>query len=380
LLDTQIAGYHASIPMADIDTIGAGGGSIAFVDDTGMLHVGPRSAGAQPGPACYGRGGTQATVTDAMVALGKLRPASFLAGAMEVTPELANAAIERDVCAPLGLSLGRGAASVVGIVTHSMIQAIELNSVQKGYDPRDFTLVALGGAGPLFACDIGQELELPRVVVPPHPGITSALGLLATDVVYDFSATAMQPLAGLDHDRIRSEYGRLEQAARAQLLRDGIPEQRIELRRFADCRYVNQGYELPVRVDGSDIGESWVPALRESFHAEHERAYSRRFSGEIQLVNIRVLGVGMMEPLTWPSVPEGDGRPDGAEIDRCPVVFTDGASIEEHETVFYTRSLLRAGDVLVGPAVVEQFDTTTIVNPGVRCDVDRYGNLVLVTA
>jgi N-methylhydantoinase A/oxoprolinase/acetone carboxylase beta subunit len=380
LLDTQIAGYHASIPMADIDTIGAGGGSIAFVDDTGMLHVGPQSAGAQPGPACYGRGGTQATVTDAMVALGKLRPAAFLAGAMEVKPELAIAAIERDVGAPLGLDLSRAAASIVGVVTHSMIQAIELNSVQKGYDPRDFTLVALGGAGPLFACDIGRELELSRVLVPPHPGITSALGLLATDVVYDFSTTVMQPLASIDYDRIRSEYARLEQAAREQLLRDGIPEQRIELRRFADCRYVNQGYELPVRVESSDTDDDWVATLRERFHSEHERAYSRRFSGEIQIVNMRVLGVGLMEPLTWPTIPEGDGSPAAAEIDRSTVVFAEGASIEEHETTFYSRSLLRAGDTLIGPAVIEQFDTTTIVNPGVRCVVDRFGNLVLETA
>jgi N-methylhydantoinase A/oxoprolinase/acetone carboxylase beta subunit len=380
LLDTQIAGYHASIPMADIDTIGAGGGSIALVDQTGMLHVGPQSAGAEPGPSCYGRGGTKATVTDAMVALGKLRPEAFLAGTMKVRPELAIAAIERDVGAPLDLSLSRAAASIVGVVTHSMIQAIELNSVQKGYDPRDFTLVALGGAGPLFACDIGQELELSRVLVPPHPGITSALGLLATDIVYDFSSTVMQSLESIDYDRIRSEYDRLEEAGRQQLIRDGIPEQRIELRWFADCRYVNQGYELSVRVESSDIDDAWVAALNESFHSEHERTYSRRFTGDIQLVNIRVLGVGLMEPLTWPRIPEGDGSPEAAEIDRCPVVFAHGASIEERDTRFYSRPLLRAGDALVGPAVVEQFDTTTIVNPGVRCVVDRFGNLVLETA
>jgi N-methylhydantoinase A/oxoprolinase/acetone carboxylase beta subunit len=369
LLDTQIAGYHASIPMADVDTIGAGGGSIALVDEAGMFHVGPQSAGSEPGPACYGRGGTRPTVTDAMLVLGKLRPCSFLGGNMRIDRNLAVRALRQHVCDRLNVDVPTAAAGTVAVITHSMIQAIELNSVQKGYDTRDFVLVALGGAGPLFACDIAQELSVPRVVVPPHPGITSALGLLATDLVYDFSTTIMQPLADLDRDRVRDEYAQLECAARRQLDRDGVPAERVEVRHYADCRYVNQGYELGVIVP-IEVDLDWADVVTEAFHAEHERTYSRRLDSDVQLVNIRALGVGHMTELSWPSPP--------------PAVKAEPLAVEDvrfggdtHATAFYSRSALGEGTEIVGPAVIEQFDSTTVVNPSVRCRIDGAGNIVL---
>jgi N-methylhydantoinase A/oxoprolinase/acetone carboxylase beta subunit len=381
LLDTSIAGYQAMLPMAEVDTIGAGGGSLAYVDDTGMFHVGPQSAGAEPGPACYRRGGTRPTVTDAMVVLGKLRPEAFLDGAMPVDPDLAEKALREHVCEPLGVDLEEAAITTVGVVTHSMIQAIELNSVQKGYDPREFTFVALGGAGALFACDIGQEMGIPRVVVPPHPGITSALGLLATDTLYEFSTTEMQPLAELDWAKLTSDFAALDADALVQLRRDRVAEDDIELRHYADCRYANQGYELMVPVPALEGGPgTWAEAVGEAFHAEHERVYSRRFTGEISIVNIRTMGVGRRPELAWPALEDGDGDPGRAVRHERDVLFVVGGRRERHATRFYDRSLLRAGDRIEGAAIVEQFDATTVINPGVSCFVDRYGNLILETA
>ena len=378
LLDTSVAGYHAMIPMAELDTIGAGGGSLAFVDETGMLHVGPQSAGAVPGPACYQRGGTRPTVTDALVVLGTLRPESFLGGAMEVDPALAVTAVEQHICGPLGIDLDEAASSVVGVITHSMVQAIELNSVQQGYDPRDFTLVALGGAGGLFACDIASEMGIPRVLVPPHPGITSALGLLATDTVYESSTTEMGPLDQLDWDRVQSHFQRLDELGREQLARDGVPEAAIELRHFADCRYANQGYELMVPAAELELGsDGWAAAVAEAFGAEHERQYSRRFDGAVELVNLRVIAVGRRPTLQWPRLERGDGRPERALRHEQEVVFVVRGSRQRHRTRFFERAALRAGDVLRGPAVVEQFDSTTIVAPDIECRVDDHGNLLL---
>ncbi len=198
LLDTKVGPYQAMIPMVDVDTIGAGGGSIAYVDAGGIFRVGPRSAGADPGPAAYGRGGTEATATDAMVNLGWLLPEAFLGGGMELRADLARKAFEDGPAATLGMSVEEASMGAVQILTHSMVQSIEENSVRKGFDPRDFALVAEGGAGPLFAAQIALEVGTPWVVVPPYPGIAAAMGLLATDMVYEYVATTYQRLAKLD--------------------------------------------------------------------------------------------------------------------------------------------------------------------------------------
>ena len=377
LLDTQIAGYHAMIPMAELDTIGAGGGSLAYVDEAGMFHVGPQSAGAVPGPACYMRGGERPTVTDAMMVLGKLRPESFLAGSMTVDPALAEQALRKHVCEPLGIGVIEAAASTVGVITHSDDPGDQLNSVQKGYDPRDFTLVALGGAGGLFVCDIAIEMGIPRVLVPPNPGITSALGLLATDTVYEFSTTEMTPLAG----RLGPRAGALRsprRRGREQLHSDGVADDSIELRRFADCRYANQGYELMVAAADLGVGpEEWAAGVAEGFHVEHERQYSRRFDGAVHLVNLRTMAVGRRPPLRWPKLEPGDGDVSGAQVHEQEVVFVVGGRREAHATRFYDRALLRAGDVVDGAAVIEQFDSTTVVSPGMSARVDPHGNLIV---
>ena len=292
LLDTKVGDYQAMVPMVDIDTIGAGGGSIAYVDEGGVFRVGPQSAGADPGPACYGRGGTDPTATDAQLLLGRLRPdRGLLGGDMQLDVDHARTAMER-LAGTLEMSVEEAALGALQIQKFGMAQAIEVNSVRRGYDPREFTLVAAGGAGPLFACDIALELEIPRVLVPPHPGIIAATGLLATDLQHEFVATERHALKSLDIGRLRARYDELTAQAVAQLDADGVPEDRRLVRRLADCRYAGQGYEVRFDVPAGEIDEGWVDELKGAFHRAHEAEYGHRFDAEIEIVNIRVVGIG----------------------------------------------------------------------------------------
>src|SRR5712692_10097759 len=277
LLDTKVGPYQAMIPMVDVDTIGAGGGSIAYVDQGGIFRVGPRSAGAVPGPAAYNRGGTEATATDALVNLGWLSPEAFLGGGMELDAGLARQAFEEGPARALGMSVEEASMGAVQILTHSMVQSIEENSVRKGYDPRDFALVAEGGAGPLFAAQIALEVGTPWVLVPNYPGVTAALGLLATDMVYEYVSTVYQRLSKLDAAALQRSFEDLEKQARDQLEQDGIAADRIVVQRVADCRYLGQGYELRVDVASGAIDSAWIEKVRADFHDIHEREYSRRF-------------------------------------------------------------------------------------------------------
>src|SRR5438128_3631440 len=227
LLDTRVGPYQAMIPMVDVDTIGAGGGSIAYVDQGGIFRVGPRSAGADPGPAAYGRGGTESTATDAMVNLGWLVPEAFLGGDMQLRGDLARKAFEEGPAQALGMTVEEASMGAVQILTHSMVQSIEENSVRKGYDPRDFALVAAGGAGPLFAAQIALEVGTPTVLVPNYPGVTAALGLLATDMIYEYVSTVYQRLSKLDTAALDEAFAALEAQARDQLTADGVPADRL---------------------------------------------------------------------------------------------------------------------------------------------------------
>ncbi len=234
LLDTKVGPYQAMIPMVDVDTIGAGGGSIAYVDGGGIFRVGPRSAGAVPGPAAYGRGGTEATATDAMVNLGWLLPEAFLGGGMSLDRDAARKAFADGPAAALGMSVEEASMGAVQILSHSMVQSIEENSVRKGFDPRDFALVAEGGAGPLFAVPIAIEVGTPHVVVPPYPGIAAAMGLVATDMVYEYAATTYQRLSKLDAAALQTRFEELEEPGRAAARRGRHP--RRPRRRAADRR------------------------------------------------------------------------------------------------------------------------------------------------
>jgi N-methylhydantoinase A/oxoprolinase/acetone carboxylase beta subunit len=378
LLDTRVGPYQAMIPMVDVDTIGAGGGSIAYVDQGGIFRVGPRSAGADPGPAAYGRGGTEPTATDAMVNLGWLLPEAFLGGEMPLRADLARVAFEQGPGQSLGMSVEEASMGAVQIVTHSMVQSIEENSVRKGYDPRDFALVAEGGAGPLFAAQIALEVGTPWVLVPPYPGITSAMGLLATDMVYEYGSTSYQRLSKLDAPALQTMFVELEEQARAQLEDDGIPDERMLIQRVADCRYLGQGYELRVDVGSGAIDGAWVEKLRADFHDIHEREYSRRFEdSDIEVPNVRVRGIGLMPALETPEVEAGDEPSPRHEADAW---FRVGGELKAVGTRYYERSDLRSGSRLEGPAIVNQYDSTTVIPPGISAHVDRFGNILMATS
>ncbi|MFI1464962.1 hydantoinase/oxoprolinase family protein [Nocardia carnea] len=380
LLDTRIGDYHAMVPMAEVDTIGAGGGSIAVVDEGGMFRVGPRSAGAVPGPACYARGGTEPTSTDAMVTMGWLRANSFLSGTMEVRPELARTAIQAHIAEKLGTSLDAAAMGIFKILAHSMTEAISLHSVRKGYDPREFSLIAEGGAGPLFAWQIADQLGIPRVIVPGHPGITSAVGLLTTDIRYEVPTTVWTSSADPDMALLTEQMARLSHEAVGRLEADGVAAENITLERSVDCRYVGQGYELRVPAPDGDIDDVWVKTVADEFHRVHGRTYSQRFDDKpVQLVNIRVTGVGAVPHVRIAEIEKGTADAAAAIKTTTPALFwqNDTAEPEWVDTPVYDRALLLAGNTFDGPAIVEQFDSTTIIGMGQHATVDAVGHIII---
>jgi N-methylhydantoinase A/oxoprolinase/acetone carboxylase beta subunit len=378
LLDTRVGPYQAMIPMVDVDTIGAGGGSIAYVDPGGIFRVGPRSAGADPGPAAYDRGGTEPTATDAMVNLGWLQPEAFLGGGMALRADLARRAFEEGPAKALGMTVEEASMGAVQILAHSMVQSIEENSVRKGFDPRDFALVAEGGAGPLFAAQIALEVGTPWVLVPPFPGVTAAMGLLATDMVYEEVATAYQRLSTLDRIALQGRFEELEDKVRTQLEEDGVPADRTVVQRIADCRYLGQGYELRVDAPSGQIDQEWAEKVRTDFHDIHEREYSRRFEeSDIEIPNVRVRGIGLMTPLETVEVEHGGESPDDALRHEGRAWFRAGGELREVATRYYDRETLKAGNRLEGPAIVNQYDSTTVVPPGMAAQIDRFGNIII---
>ncbi|MCZ7664509.1 MAG: hydantoinase/oxoprolinase family protein [Thermoleophilia bacterium] len=346
LLDTKIGDYDAMVPMVDIDTIGAGGGSVAFVDEGGMFRVGPRSAGAEPGPACYRRGGLEPTATDANLTLGRLNPNNFLGGRMTLDPSLSEKAFDDHLLPQLNMDRVDAALGAIKILEAAMMNSIEMNSVRKGYDPRDFALVAFGGAGPLHACQIARELSIPAVVIPPNPGITSALGLLATDIAYDYSKTELMFISDPDLEKLSADFAELEREATERLRKDGMSDDRIVLQRLADCRYFGQGYELRVGVDsGGAITGATITSLRDAFDQAHLQQYKTlNPESEVQIVNIRVMGFGGMPKLEWQPLGKGKAVPvDGALTARREVVFqVDGATREFDTPIMTGRSSLPA--------------------------------------
>jgi N-methylhydantoinase A/oxoprolinase/acetone carboxylase beta subunit len=381
LLDTQIGDFDAMIPMVDMETIGAGGGSLASVDAAGMFRVGPESAGAVPGPACYGRGGTRAAVTDALVVLGWLRPEALARSAVKIDPDAAHAAVRTHVAEKLGIDVPQAALGMLRIVTQNMIDSIALQSTAKGYDVREFALIGLGGAGPLFAGAIATQMGMKRAIVPPHPGVGAAAGLLGTDLRYDLAGTCWQNLAAPDRAKIAALYESLEQRVRSELRADGFGDDKIAAPRRAECRYDGQGYELTVEAPPGAIDDAWIATVTERFHAAHERAYLRRFADKtVLLINVGVTGLGRLPALT-PRRAATSGSLDAAVLGRRQAWFAgaNGAAGAQRETTLYERARLAAGHAIAGPAIIEQDDCTTVIPPGMAARVDAVGNLILET-
>ena len=364
--DTWVGGYPLLVPMLDVHAIGAGGGSIAFVDEGGAFRVGPRSAKARPGPACYGHGGTEPTISDAHLLLGRLDAERFLEGRMRLDRDAARAAIE-PLAAQLGMDAEATAQGILTIANANMARAIRSRTIEKGHDPRDFTLVAFGGAGPLHAAEVADLLNVPEVLVPPYPGITSANGLLTSDLKYDQMRTVFMVEGAVDTARVDRELGELEATLRGWLHEDGVDDADIRVTRALDCRYVGQGYELRVPLDD---GPFTADALAR-FHELHTREYGKAHGDPIEIVNARVTAVGRRP--TVDALPVTSGTLDEARVDTQPVRFADG----EHATPFYTRAALPIGEAFAGPAIVLHPDTTTVVPPGWSGCADAAGNLIL---
>lgn len=376
--ETQIGGYPVMSPMLDIETIGAGGGSIGYVDPGGAFRVGPRSAGAQPGPVAYDRGGHEPTVTDAHVTLGRIREEFFLGGEMGLAPEAARTAVAEQLGDALGLSPVEASLGLLDIVNNNMANAIRSKTIQQGRDPENFTLVAFGGAGPMHAADVARVLKIPRVLIPTNPGVLSAVGLSTTDLQYDFVNTQFQMLSEADMAALGEEYAGLVETATARLRADGLPDDRISLELTADIRYEGQGYEL--NVDVGSAGELHDrETIRAAFDREHELEFGHNFpENEAELVNIRVTGIGAFPSSELVTLPAATTPVADHVLYTDEVYFKLGDDPTGYETRFLRRDDLRAGHTVDGPAVVGEKDATTIIPPDYRATVTEYGDLELV--
>ena len=375
---SSVGGHPISVPMIEIHTVGAGGGSIARVDTGGALTVGPQSAGADPGPACYGRG-EQLTVSDANLLLGRLRPDHFLGG--RLTLDLPRAqGLMSSLAERLGLAAQEAALGILRVVNANMERAIRAISLERGYDPRAFTLVPFGGAGPVHGCELAQELGIPRVLIPARPGILSALGVAIADVVKDYSRTVMLRGADLDRSRLEEEFHGMELLARNELLQEGMPAERMTARRFLDVRYVGQSFELTVDYPtsrASRSSEGLSRAISDSFYRAHLQRFGYADRGEpVEIVNLRLKLDLAVEKPDLPPMQAGGADATGAQIATVSVVFREG----ELQTPLYRRDLFATGNRISGPALVVQLDTTTVVPPGWQGEIDPYGNLLLTTA
>ena len=374
----NLGGYPISVPMIDIHTVGAGGGSIARVDSGGALVVGPQSAGADPGPACYGQG-EHVTVTDANLVLGRLRPDRFLGGRMHLDLERARALLA-GLAAQIGAEVETAALGIVRVVNANMERAIRAISLERGYDPRRFTLVPFGGAGPMHSCDLAGVLGIPRVLAPTHPGILSALGVAVADVVKDYSRTVMLRGGDLDRRRLEEEFHGMEGQARTELQGEGLPSNEMTARRFLDVRYVGQSFELTIDCPNlvANLRGRRPSDLHRTIGNNFYRAHLQRFGyadrGEpVEVVNLRLkLELAVEKPKVDPQ-PLGDADASAALVGREPVVFPQGSLSSN----LYDREKLKPGNCIAGPALLLQLDTTIVVPPGWDGAVDPYGNLVL---
>ena len=368
----QVGDYPVTVPMVDVHTIGAGGGSIAWVDEGESLRVGPRSAGADPGPICYGRGGTEPTVTDAHLLLGRIDPAAFFEGSADEAT--VRAAVRERVADPLGLSVEAAAQGIVDVANANMERALRVVSVERGHDPRDFSLVAYGGAGPLHAAELAAELDVPRVVVPRSAGVLSALGLLISDAAYEEGVSAVRPWAEVDPADLTERFETMEVEGRERLASEGYGPDRRRFERAVDLRYHGQSFDLRVSMPEGRLDAESLRAAADRFHERHERRYGHASPNEpVELVTVRLRARGVVDPPTL-SVAEGTGT-DAEATPRTTRPATFGG--ETGETPVYDRETLEPGAEFDGPAVVEGVESTAVVPPGADAHVDDSGNVVI---
>ncbi|MEV5410454.1 hydantoinase/oxoprolinase family protein [Thermopolyspora sp. NPDC052614] len=373
-----IENYPVKVPMIDIATVGTGGGSLAWVGPNGALKVGPKSAGAVPGPICYGRGGDRPTVTDAAVILGRL-PTALVGGDLALDVDSARAAFE-EFGSNWRLSAEEAAAGVLEVAVAGQVAGIRQVSTLKGRDPGGYTLVAFGGAGPLLAAEVADFLGMRTVLVPPNPGNLSAFGLQVTDVKRDYVRTFVQLVPGAEKARaqvagaVADVWAELEEAGRKELADEGVKAARVEVVRGADVRYVGEGYEVSITLPSGPSGAEALDAVAAAFHAEHHRVYGFSYEGrqDIEIVNLRVQAIGQLHRPAFASIPAAQGAPEAAS--RRPVYWR-GEGRRECEV--YRRDALGSGAVVQGPCVVEEYGATTVVPDDWSATVDGFGNLIM---
>ena len=374
--DTYVAGYPVLTPMIDLVTIGAGGGSVAFIDEAGGFNVGPRSAGSEPGPACYGRGGDEPTVTDAQIVLGRLDPDMALGGDLRLDADLARKAVEEKIARPLGLSVKDAALGIIRIINNNMALAIRSNSVARGIDPREFSIMPFGGAGPLHGVALAEAVSARDVIVPVAPGITAAVGLLKTDLQYEHTEAGILILnSATDAElaRINGHVEKLRQSVHEELDADGIAREAQELKIIAECRYQGQGFELRADFPEGPLTQENKQVIIDSFHDANEQDYGYAYrKAEVELITLRVIGSASVRRIEIPKVQPTDGSTiDRALIFVRPTTFDCGRTLE---TPRYDRARLFAGDRVPGPAILVQHNSTTLVPPGYVAETLDYGN------
>ncbi len=373
-----VARRQVDVPALDMTTISAGGGSIAKVEAGAFLTVGPESAGADPGPACYGQGGEAPAVTDADIACGFLNPDYFLGGSQNLDVAAAEAALESHIGHPLNLAVREAAAGIRRIVDERMADEVRVFAAKRGLEPREFTLLPFGGAGAVHAAAVAEELGIARILVPPRPGAFSALGLLCSDVVHDFIRSELRPITALDPAHGEALFAELEDRARAELAAEGLAEADAVMARELDMRYAGQGYELRVSLDGiGALDDAALIQARERFDARHAQIHGHAAEEkEVEVVSYRIratVAVPKFEPKPH-AAPEGPADA-GAALKGRRMVWFDG--LTGAEAPVYERDKLAIGATLEGPAIVEQMDATTVIPAGWRGEVDAFGNLIL---
>jgi N-methylhydantoinase A len=372
----KFEGFPVKIPVVDVAGIGAGGGSIAWLDVGGILNVGPQSAGSDPGPACYNLGGAKPTVTDANLVLGRLNPDYFLGGGMNLDLELAKKAIEEHISKELKWSVEEAASGIIRVVNANMVKGISVSSTEKGHDVRDFGLVAFGGAGPLHAAQLAKEMGIPRVVIPTIPGNFSAFGLLITDTRHDYWRTFKASLDEADSKKLVSEFMKLEKKALRQLKVEGVSEKQSQILWTADMRYHGQSYELNIPIKRSqNLTPKDIGKVAKDFNKLHQEVYQYSSPVEnVEIVNIRVRALGKSPKLKLPKMKRAS-RDSKHALKGKRKVFFDETGFRNID--IYDRSLLKFGNVLKGPCVVEERMSTSVLVPGSVGEVDAYGNIVV---
>jgi N-methylhydantoinase A len=370
----KIEGRDLAVPMMDINTVSAGGGTIARVDRFGALQVGPQSAGATPGPACYGRGGDMPTITDCNLVVGHLSEDNFLGGAMRLDLAAATRAVETKVAKPLGIAVAEAAEGIVRIIEVKMEEAIKAISTMRGHDLRDFMLLAFGGAGPLHAGRIARDLGMAGVIVPLYPGVYSAIGLIMSDVKHDYIQSRMQPLNELSVETVEAMFARLDASAAEELSADGFAPDQIRIERALDMRYAGQGYEIAMPCNADALRKDGLAGLRRQFDAQHHAMFGHMAPEEpVEVVSYRVRGLGLVPRVEMPRfTPTGGTLADARRAIRA--VRFDG-----HDLIcpIYQREKLDVGLAVPGPAVLDQLDCTTVIYPGQVARVDEWKNLIV---